>query len=292
MSQDLTNTLDIPSNSFPNNLTLHRYRRKNQSYTEDLGNDVKLTLMLIPSGEFLMGAPETEPESQSSERPQHPVQVSQFLMGRYPMTQAQWSVVAGYDAIDRELAPVPSRFTGNNLPVERVSWEDAQEFCQRLSFKTGKDYHLPSEAQWEYACRAGKTTPFHFGEMITSDLANYNGEYTYNNSPKGEYRQQTTEVGSFPANAWGLHDMHGNVWEWCADDWHEHYTDAPSDGSPWLKNNKNDQNKPGKLLRGGSWSNVPGNCRSASRFKNTRVVFDYQVGFRVCCVVPRILLSS
>jgi formylglycine-generating enzyme required for sulfatase activity len=291
MSQDLTNTLDISSNSFPNNLTLHRYRRKNQSYTEDLGNDVKLTLMLIPSGEFLMGAPETEPEILDRER-QHPVQVSQFLMGRYPVTQEQWRVVAGYKQVARELKSDPSHFKGDKLPVENVSWEDAEEFCQRLSVRTGKNYHLPSEAQWEYACRAGTTTPFHFGEIITTDLANYNGQFTYNNSPKGEYRQRTTEVESFPANAWGLHDMHGNVWEWCADDWHKDYTDAPSDGSPWLKNAKNDQNKLYKLLRGGSWARYPSMCRSASRDYDAGDISFFYFGFRVCCVVPRILLSS
>jgi formylglycine-generating enzyme required for sulfatase activity len=291
MSQDLTNTLDIPSNSFPNNLTLHRYRRKNQSYTEDLGNGVKLTLMLIPSGEFLMGAPETEPESPKNERPQHLVKVAPFFMGRYPVTQEQWRVVAGYKQVSRQLKSDPSHFKGDKLPVEKVSWEDAEEFCKRLSVKTGKNYHLPSEAQWEYACRAGTTTPFHFGEIITTDLANYKGVYTYNNSPKGEYRQRTTEVGNFPANAWGLYDMHGNVWEWCADDWHEDYSDAPSDGSPWLKNTKNDENKSHKLLKGGSWLNDPGDCRSASCFDFTRDFFS-NVGFRVCCAVPRILLSS
>ena len=239
-----------------------------------------------------MGAPETEPESQNSERPQHRVQVAPFFMGRYPVTQEQWRVVAGYKQVSRELKSEPSRFKGDKLPVENVSWEDAEEFCQRLSVKTGKNYHLPSEAQWEYACRAKTTTPFHFGEIITTDLANYNGGYSYNNSPKGNYRQQTTEVGSFPANAWGLHDMHGNVWEWCADDWHEDYTEAPSDGSPWPKNAKNDVNKSYKLLRGGSWNLNPRYCRSASRVNFSRDNFNDVVGFRVCCVVPRILLSS
>jgi hypothetical protein len=171
--------------------------------------------------------------------------------------------------------------------VENVSWKDAQEFCQRLSVQTGKDYNLPSEARWEYACRAGTTTPFHFGEIITTDLANYNCDYSYNNSPEGRYRRQTTEVGNFPANAWGLCDMHGNVWEWCEDDWHSDYTHAPSDGSAWLKN---DQNWANNLLRGGSWVNNPRYCRSASRDGNTRDI--KYVGFRVCCVVPSTLLSS
>ena len=245
-----------------------------------------------------MGTPETEPESPKNERPQHPVQVSQFLMGRYPVTQEQWRVVAGYEQVAKELKsdPYPQssyrfKVDKDKLPVQNVLWEDAEEFCQRLSVKTGKDYHLPSEVQWEYACRAGTTTPFHFGEIITTDLANYNGQFTYNNSPKGEERRVTTEVGSFPANAWGLHDMHGNVWEWCADDWHENYTDAPSDGSPWLKNTENDRKGLDKLLRGGSVCDDPRLCRSAYRFHSTRA-FHSDVGFRVCCVVPRIPLSS
>jgi formylglycine-generating enzyme required for sulfatase activity len=177
--------------------------------------------------------------------------------------------------------------------VENIRWQDAEEFCRRLSAKTGKDYRLPSEAQWEYTCRAGTTTPFHFGKIITTDLANYNGNYSYNDSPKGKYREQTTEVGSFLANAWGLCDMHGNVWEWCADDWHGDYTGAPSDGSAWLENDKSDQNKADKLLRGGSWNYGSRNCRSASRNLNTRGnAFDYVVGFRVCCVVPSALVRS
>ena len=209
------------SNNLPNQLNPYRYKRSNKSYTEDLGHGVKLTLMLIPAGEFMMGAPTDEAESLDRERRQHLVKVPQFLMGRYAVTQAQWRVVASYDLIDQELNPDPSDFKGDNRPVEKVSWEDAKEFCKRLSVKTGKDYRLPSEAQWEYACRAGTKTPFHFGETITTELANYAGGYTYNDGPKGERRGETKDVGSFPANDWGLYDMHGNVWEWCEDDWHD-----------------------------------------------------------------------
>jgi formylglycine-generating enzyme required for sulfatase activity len=273
--------------SLLSNLNLHRYRRTNKSYTEGLGFGVQLTLMLIPEGEFMMGAPADEPESEDWERPQHLVQVSQFLLGRYPVTQAQWRVVAGYDRINKELNPEPSRFKDDNLPVESISWEDAQEFCQRLSTKTGKNYRLPSEAEWEYACRAGTVTPFHFGETITSELANYDGSETYNDGPKGEYRGKTTVVGIFPANNWGLHDMHGNVWEWCEDDWHGSYEGAPADGSAWVDV---DRTK-GKLLRGGSWGNFPRDCRSAIRFSGMRDITNYDVGFRVCCEPPRILLS-
>jgi len=283
------------SNALSNNLTLYRYKRTNKSYTEDLGDGVMLTLMLIPGGEFVMGAPEDELESSGNERPQHSVSVSQFLMGRYAVTQAQWRVVAGYKSEGKELNPDPSDFKGNNRPVENVSWEDAQEFCKRLSSKTGKDYRLPSEAQWEYACRAGTTTPFHYGEIITTELASYNGDYSYNNSPKGEYRRETTDVGLFPANEWGLHDMHGNVLEWCEDDYHDNYTDAPSDGSAWVKSDslQDASRRTGtyRLLRGGSWYSYPGNCRSADRYFITRGLFNSTVGFRVCCVPPRTLPS-
>jgi formylglycine-generating enzyme required for sulfatase activity len=275
--------------SLLDNLNLYRYRRTNKSYTEDLGSGVRLTLMLIPNGEFMMGAPEDEPGSDDCERPQHLVRVSQFLLGRYPVTQAQWRVVAGYQQIDKELDPDPSKFKGDNLPVETVSWEDAQEFCRRLSAQSKKNYRLPSEAQWEYACRAGTSTPFSFGEIITTEVANYDGNYTYRNEPQGERRGRTTAVGIFPANDWGLHDMHGNVWEWCEDDWHGSYEGAPVDGSVWVDSNRTDSSK---LLRGGSWFSNPGNCRSAIRYYNGRVITSNLVGFRVCCEPPRILLSS
>jgi len=281
--------VDSPSASLPSNLSLYRYKRTNKSYTEDLGNGVKLTLMLIPSGEFVMGAPESEPESRDNERPQHQVRVSQFLMGRFPVIQAQWRVVAGFDRIDRDLDPDPSSFKGENRPVERVSWEDAREFCKRLSAINHKDYRLPSEAQWEYACRAETTTPFHFGETITTELANYSGYRTYNNGPPGEHRNETTDVGFFPANEWGLHDMHGNVWEWCEDDYHGSYKGAPNNGSAWVEQDRTE--KSGMLLRGGSWNYRPQHCRSASRYFYSRDYRGSHTGFRVCCVPPMGLSS-
>ena len=237
-----------------------------------------------------MGAPEDEPESGDDERPQHRVAVPQFLMGRYPVTQAQWRVVADYKKSERDLDPNPSRFKGDNRPVEWVSWEEAQEFCLRLSEKTGKTYCLPSEAQWEYACRAGTTTPFHFGEMLTLDLANYDTDSSYNGSPTAKYRGETTDVGSFPANEWGLHDMHGNVWEWCEDDWHGSYANKPealkqAGNMPW----RSAESESRKLLRGGSWNFNPGYCRSAGRFNFSRDLRNAFIGFRVCCVPPRTL---
>ena len=275
------------SSTLPNHLSLHRYKRTNKSYTENLSDAVALTLMLIPAGEFWMGAPKEEPESKESERPQRLVRVPQFLMGRYPVTQAQWRVVAGYDRIAQELDPDPSSFKGDNRPVERVTWDDAQEFCQRLSAKTENQrrYCLPSEAQWEYACRAGMTTPFHFGETITPELANYGSSESYNGSPTSESRGETTEVGSFPANDWGLCDMHGNVLEWCEDDWHGRYEGAPSDGSAWVESDRTDAEK---LLRGGSWGSYLGLCRSAFRYAFPRDRRNDHIGFRVCCVPPRL----
>jgi formylglycine-generating enzyme required for sulfatase activity len=158
-----------------------------------------------------------------------------------------------------------------------VNWNNAVAFCQKLSQKTGKNYKLPSEAQWEYACRAGTTTPFYFGESITPDLVNYNGNYAYAAARKGKYREQTTDVGTFPPNAFGLYDMHGNVWEWCEDDWQENYINAPINGTALISPSNI------KMLRGGSWVYNPGNCRSAYRYGSYLADNDDLIGFRVVC---------
>jgi formylglycine-generating enzyme required for sulfatase activity len=245
------------------------------SFQENLGNGVLLEMIAIPGGTFLMGSPENEPERPDSESPQHRVNIQPFYMGKFTVTQAQWERVAALPKIKQDLNPQPSRFQGKNKPVERVSWLDAQEFCARISKATGKKYRLPSEAEWEYACRAGTTTPFYFGDNITTDLVNYDGNYFYNSRAKGKYRQQTTDVGSFPPNSFGLYDMHGNVWEWCEDDWHKNYINAPTNGSAWIVGSSY------KLLRGGSWSNDPRHCRSAFRngyFPGGR---SYLSGFRL-----------
>ena len=171
-----------------------------------------------------------------------------------------------------------------------MNWFEAVEFCKRLSKLTGRNYRLPSEAEWEYACRAGTTTPFYFGETINTELANYRGtdnkedwfdlSGSYGDGPKGEYREQTTPVGQFPANAFGLYDMHGNVWEWCADECHDNYAGAPTDGSIWLNGDKDKSPQ-----RGGAWEDYfPNNCRSAIR-RNFfgRGDLCYFIGFRVVC---------
>ena len=192
-----------------------------EGYREDLGGGVALTMVKIPAGNFMMGSAKDEPNRFEREGPQHEVTLGGYFMAQAPITQAQWRAVAGWQKLERDLNPDPSQFKGANRPVEQVSWFDALEFCRRLSQRTGQRYGLPSEAQWEYACRAGSTTPFHFGATLTSELANYYASYVYSDGPKGTYREQTSEVASFPANGWGLHDMHGNVWEWCEDHWHE-----------------------------------------------------------------------
>ncbi len=272
-------------------------RRQAQYFTEDLGNSVNLDMVAIRGGTFTMGSPKTEAESRDSERPQHEVTVASFFMGKYPITQAQWRLIASRKdlKVERDLEPNPSKFKDSDrCPVEQVSWYDAVEFCARLSQYTGKSYSLPSEAEWEYACRAGTKTPFHFGETITSKLVNYNASETYGAGIKGTYREKTTEVGSFGvANAFGLYDMHGNVWEWCLDDSHSNYEGAPTDGSAWFDNNHDLFQKQGRgVLRGGSWGDNPNYCRSASRLNDVwavRVNINYDVGFRVVCAVGRIL---
>ena len=259
--------------------------------TAEQADPLCLTLIQIPAGSFLMGSPEDEPERYSDEGPQHDVAIQEFFMAQTPITQAQWREVAGWQEREaerwgRELNPTPSHFgdqaDSDQRPVEQVSWPDALEFCHRLSQRTGRFYTLPSEAQWEYACRAGTTTPFAFGPTLSAELANYNATETYGDGPKGEYRKQTTPVGMFPANAWGLHDMHGNLWEWCLDHWHDSYEGAPSDGSAWLTPSASEKEL--RLLRGGSWSYGPRNCRSAYRFRlRPDVAIDF-VGFRVVCL--------
>ncbi|MEM9275912.1 MAG: SUMF1/EgtB/PvdO family nonheme iron enzyme [Cyanobacteria bacterium P01_F01_bin.143] len=251
-------------------------------FKEDLGNGVILEMVSIPSGKFMMGTEDEEIkrlvkkfnwDGYRREKPQHEVTVQPFFIGKFQITQAQYQKVMGKN---------PSNFQDEDLPVEQVSWNDAVEFCQRLSKQTGKEYRLPSEAEWEYAARAGTTTPFYFGETITNDLANYRGTSTYANESKWEYREKTTTVGTFPPNAFGLYDMHGNVWEWCQDDWYSNYEGAPIDGT--VRGSKTGSKK---VIRGGSWVNSPSRCRSAYRNADTRDDRYSTLGFRVVCVASR-----
>ena len=261
---------------------IHRQPRIARYFMEDLGNGVTLEMAVIPGGTFMMGSPENEEGRSDNESPQHQVTVPSLFMGKYPVTQAQYQAIMGTN---------PSFFKGSNRPVECVSWNDAVKFCEKLSQRTGKTYRLPSEAEWEYACRAGTTTPFHFGKTITTHLANYhydngndsytygvgNDSYTYDVGTEGI----TTVVGSFGvANNFGLYDMHGNVSEWCQDNWHSNYKGAPTDGSAWLNNISSSDEY---LRRGGSWYDSPDDCRSAYRNYNILDEDYYDIGFRVVC---------
>ena len=212
-----------------------------------------------------MGSPEDEEGRYADEGPKHRVIVPAFFMGKYPVTQLQWRAVSLLTKIELDLDRDPSMLKGDNRPVECVSWGDAVEFCKRLSKHSGKAYRLPSEAEWEYACRARTTTPYNFGETFSKDLASIGG--------------RTTEVGKFGANGFGLYDMHGNVWEWCLDPWHESYEGAPTDGSAWLTGDDDSS----RVLRGGSWHHDPVYCRTAVRSWNMRGDRLYVVGFRVVC---------
>ncbi len=277
-------------------LTITRQKQTNQYFEEDLGKGIlPLQMMRIPAGSFVMGSPADELERQDNEGPQHKVTLGEFYMGRYPVTQAQWRAVAAMPQVEIELDPDPSNFKGDLHPVERVTWHEAMEFCARLSQQTQRAYSLPGEAQWEYACRAGTTTTFNFGDTITKDLANYRGDGSlgrdayYYSGAAGEFRNSTTPVDQFGiANHWGLCDMHGNVREWCLDLSHTSYEGAPTDGSAWIANSSKQMYE----QRGGSWFNDPRACRSARRNVNVPSDRHFNNGLRVICELPRTLSPS
>ncbi len=232
-----------------------------------LTNSIGMKLVAIPAGSFVMGSSNQEKGRGDDEHLRKITLTRGLYLGAYAVTQEQWQAVMGVN---------PSLFRGaKSLPVETVSWHDCQAFCKKLSEREKKKYRLPTEAEWEYACRAGTSTPYHFGATLSTDQANYNGNFTYGAGTKGVFRARTTPVGTFPANAWGLYDMHGNVSQWCQD-WHGGYarTDLTDPQGP----------KAGKerVLRGGSWSNHPIFCRSANRNfapPDTRIEF---YGLRIC----------
>lgn len=230
-------------------------------------NSIGMKFVWIPPGNFMMGSPKEEKERKPDEI-QHKVTLTKgFYMSVYTVTQEQWQAVMGDN---------PSHFKGEKtLPVEEVAWDDCQKFIKKLREKDKRPYRLPTESEWEYACRAGTTTPFHFGDAISAEQANYNGFDIYGSGKKGVFRWKTTPVGNFPANAWGLYDMHGNVLQWC-EDW---YGDYP----------QNDVVDPqganaGKIrvLRGGCWVSPPVQLRSANR-GGAAPGFRYKIGgFRLC----------
>jgi len=246
-----------------------------QAWAGHLGKPVRVTnsigmeFQLIPPGTFKMGSPQDE-EWHRPDEILHPVTITKaFYMAKTEVNQGQWKALMGEN---------PSFFEGDALPVETVTWEDAAKFCRKLSDKEGIQYRLPTEAEWEYACRAGTITPFHSGETISTDRANYDGNHTYANGRKGIFRETTTKAGSFPPNAWGVCDMHGNVWEWCAD-WYGDYPQGEvSDPTGPASGDR-------RISRGGCWINFPAVCRSANRAKVVPLSWNFHTGFRVVRVV-------
>jgi formylglycine-generating enzyme required for sulfatase activity len=264
-----TLTLDAQAKPKP------RETKRGTRYVEALDDDVTLEMVAVAGGTYAMGSPEGEGDS--SERPQHRVAVPGFYMGKYEVTQAQWRALMGTN---------PANFKGDDLPVEGVSWNDAMQFCKRLTQMTGRPYRLPTEAEWEYAARAGTPTPFAFGTTIIAELVNYNGTLPYRNAPVGADRESTIAVGSLGvANAFGLYDMHGNVAEWCSDNWHDSYGgpagNVPADGSAWAAGG--DQKH--RVARGGSWDNDGDYCRSALRIQFSPGTRHFFLGFRVVAAI-------
>jgi formylglycine-generating enzyme required for sulfatase activity len=251
-----------------------------------LTNSVGMKLVLIPAGKFTMGSPATEAERNDNEK-QHEVEITKpFYLGVYEVTQDQYQKVGGRP-------PNRSRFRGPDLPVENVFWNHAVAFCQRLSArpdekKAGRKYRLPTEAEWEYACRAGSKTPFHYGKSLSSKQANFNGNYPYGKAEKGPYLRQTSKVGSYKPNAWGLYDMHGNVMEWCSDFYDPNYYKNSPKKDPRGPDKgvlSTDYNDFYRVVRGGSWVDEGRGCRSAFRFRAMPHDGYQIVGFRVVCEV-------
>lgn len=251
-------------------------QRSAEYFRQDLGSGEYLDMVRIDGGTFWMGSPNDEPGRANSEGPQHKVTVPKFYMSKYPITQRQWYAVSLLPDVDRNLEPQPSICKGDERPVENVTWYAAVEFCKRLSRKTGKRYRLPSEAEWEYACRAGTMTQYYFGDNLTKEQEQAHAHVDFLFS-------KTNLVGMYLPNAFGLYDMYGNVWEWCQDYWHDNYKGAPTDGSAWII----DFDKDRRVLRGGPWFNLPKDCRSAGRIGYQPNAIDtLRIGFRVVSAPP------
>jgi formylglycine-generating enzyme required for sulfatase activity/tRNA A-37 threonylcarbamoyl transferase component Bud32 len=243
--------------------------------TFEIDPDVVIDFVFIPSGKFWMGAPKSEQDSSEDEFPQHLVTLPAFYMAKYLITQPQYQVIMGNNPSYFQGSVSPGESRGDR-PVEQVSWYDSKIFCDKLSQKIGKNIRLPTEAEWEYACRARTTTPFSFGETITTELVNYNGNEIYAYEPQGIYREETTPVGIFYPNSFGLYDMHGNLWEWCLDNYDYNYNKAPTDGSAWLSEDADYH-----VFRGSSWLRGPKYSRSAHRSADYPENSYYDLGFRV-----------
>jgi len=248
-----------------------------------ISNSIGMQLVLLPPGSFWMGAPESESECYSNEWPLHAVGITRpFYLGVFPVTQREYQAVTGRN---------PSFFHrgnggGPDNPVEQVSWTDAVEFCRLLSAlpperEARRAYRLPTEAEWEYACRAGTMTPFYVGEALSSLQANFNGMYPYGGAPPGPYLRKTTRVGVYPGNAFGLYDLHGQVWEWCLDYYEDNFYAVSPTYDP-----QGPTAGTRRTVRGGAWSYAARGCRSAVRYGYGPNVRNSRFGFRVVCSFP------
>jgi len=267
--------------------TIARAELQGRSYREDLGTGMGIEMVALPAGDFQMG---NASAAYPDEMPQHAVALQPFYLSRHEVTQAQWRAVAtGLPRVTRALDPDPSGFKGDDLPVEQVSWDDAIEFCERLSRKTRHAYHLPSEAQWEYAARGGTTTAFAFGPTLAPTLASFDATVPFGPAPRGSAPTQTSAVGTFGvANAFGLYDMHGNIAEWCLGEYHPSYVGAPADGRPWLTQGDIDR----RVVRGGSWDDLAVDCRSANRYSYPRDGRQRTIGFRLAMSLQPVAASA
>ncbi len=269
--------------------------KRSEPPVKEMTNSIGMKLVYIPPGKFVMGSPRSEQEQSkkdsrgrdwAAQEIQHEVAITKgFYMSVYSVTQEQYEKVTGKN---------PSWFSSTGggkddvagldtrrFPVETVSWNDAAEFCRKLSQREGKTYRLPTEAEWEYACRAGTKTAFSFGDTISTDQANYNGNAIFGNGRKGIYRERPLPVGSFPANAFGLYDMHGNVNQWCQDWYDFNYYRKSARNDPL-----NETASEMRVLRSGSWGSYPGICRSANRSGSTPDYRNRTIGFRVVMLLP------
>ncbi|MBX7218451.1 MAG: SUMF1/EgtB/PvdO family nonheme iron enzyme [Blastocatellia bacterium] len=251
---------------------LERRKEKGQFYPEELAPGVTLEMIALSGGNLLQGSPPEEKGRSEDEGPQHEVTLDPFFISKYEVTQAQWQAVMGYN---------PSFFKGDNFPVDQITWAEAVEFCARLTQKTGRHYRLPTESEWEYAARAGTTTPFAFGPEMTSNWGAFNTMYPYSAAPIGDERFRTHLVGSFLPNAWGLYDMHGNVWEWCLDWFEETYYQHSPQANP-----HGPVTGTFRVIRGGGWRDTTVYCRSGNRTGNLPEYYSRSLGLRVV-LVPR-----
>jgi len=272
--QVVTINLTTFNNHSSATLSLNKVEKEGDYFQVQLTENIILEMIYIPKGQFIMGTPESEQGRSKDETPQHEVSIEPLFISKYPVTQSQYLAVMNEN---------PSFFKGDNKPVENISWFDAQNFCEKLSSLIDKKFRLLTESEWEYACRAGTSTPFSFGKSITPELANYKASYGYGEGGAGKWKQETTDVGSFYANDFGLYDLHGNVWEWCQDHWHENYLDSPTDGSAWLNTSDEEEEELPRVIRGGSWDDTAYYCRSGVRLWTLPQVKGKLIGFRVAC---------